>query len=384
MAKILFVSLNEPCKSAMNIGGVVVLVNDILFASNPAIDVDLIVYNKEKISSELPLNIHFVPWNKIVTKVKKRNALASIPKSMFRDYSCYEIDLNGYDKVIYYPYWCSLFRLKNNHANIFTIGMDSGPMLYLRGFVNHQWWLAKVFCIYEFMQALYIDKKSTKISKFIFTVGETDAEFYRSIYLANAKFIPHNVSKLINPYTPQKWGDNEKLKLCLPGGMTKFYVANLLDDIVDKIIENNNFYTNRIELSFLGKIRYKELGKKLNVLLKKGIKIEFTEFAENFEEYISQQHLILMPLEVGAGTKNRALSTIGMGLDIIGTPIALENIYGVKKEHLAYDAYDFIRLINLRLEHHRLYGLSQEEILKFKEWHSVDQWRQNFWKVIEE
>lgn len=382
MDKILFVSLYEPCRFGGRAGGPVILLNDILHAVDMNLEVDLIVYNKESIASDLPDNVHFIPWSQRVKRIKKADILGLIPKGLYKDYSCYCIDLSGYNKVIYYPYFSALFKVKNSHAEFFTIGMDSGPMLYLRGFVKHKGGVARAFCLYQFLQALAIDKKVAKISKKIFTVGETDAEFYRSVYLADARFVHHPVTSLIDTYMPIEWKVNEKLKVCFPGGMLRFYVAGLLESILDKLVENAEFYKNEITISFLGKVKYKKLEEKLKEVQLAGLNIEYTEFAESFEEYLSKQHIILLPLLVGAGTKNKTLSALGMGLDMIGTPIAVENVYGIKKEHIAKNAEEFIQLINKRLEKHELFGMSKEEIIEFKKYHSVDNWNIYFWKEV--
>ncbi len=70
--KILFISLYEPSKAGERIGGAVILANDILSVTNPDLNVDLIVYKKEKIMSELPEHINFVSWSKLANRTKKK------------------------------------------------------------------------------------------------------------------------------------------------------------------------------------------------------------------------------------------------------------------------------------------------------------------------
>ena len=110
--------------------------------------------------------------------------------------------------------------------------------------------------------------------------------------------------------------------------------------------------------------------------------MNYTEFAESFEQYLAEQHLVLLPLVVGVGTKNKTLSTLGMGLDMVGTPMAMENVFGVKEYHVARSAQDFISRIKDRLEQNKLFGLSESEIVEFKKYHSVNQWRINFWDEL--
>lgn len=357
------------------------LVNDILSVLNEDMEIDLLVYRKESIASDLSGNIHFIPWNKLAQKTKRISFLGSLPKSMCRDYACYTIDLTGYDKVIYYPYHAALFQVKNCNAVFYTIGMDSGPMLYLRGFLNHKRFISKVFCLYYFFLALYMDWKATELSTKVFTVGEADAEFYRSVYLADARYVHHPITDSLDSCQPVPWEENQRLRVFFPGSLTRFYAKGLVEDILDLLIGKADYYKERIELSFL-RVQYKKLSKKIRQLEAVGFQVENVEFAENFEEYLSNHHLAICPLITGAGTKNKTLSLLGMGMDMIGSPITMENVYGVKKEHIATDAGEFIRLIDLRLQNHKLYGLSKAEITLLKEYHSVKNWKTYFWEEI--
>lgn len=384
MNKILFISLYEPNKFGGRVGGTVILINDILSVVNPEYNVDLIVYNKEIIESILPDNVRFVPWSFITSKHKKMSLKSKLPKGLYKDYFMYTINAEGYDKIIFYPYFCALFNLKNIQGDIYTIGMDSGPMLYLRGFLNHRDLKSKVFCLYEYFQALAIDKRAATISKKIFCVGDTDAAYYRCAYCSDARFVHHPVTSLIDGVSPSTWEKNEKLKICFPGGMTKFYSKGLSEKIIDYISEEANYFREKIEISFLGSVKYPELKNSLDRLENLGINVNYTEFAESFEEYLSGQHLILLPLVVGVGTKNKTLTTFGMGLDMIGTPIAMENVFGVKGDHVAQTAQDFILRIKDRIEQRKLFGLFESEIVEFKKYHSANQWRTDFWNELED
>ena len=380
--KILFISLYEPNKYGGRVGGTVILINDILSVVNPAYDVDLIVYKKNFIESDLPQNVKFRSWDSIARKNRKCSIKSKLPKGLYKDYSSYVIGAEGYSKIVFYPYFCSLFNLKNMKGTIYTIGMDSGPMLYLRGYLNHNDFKNKLFCLYEYIQALYIDKKTASVSRKIFCVGETDAAYYRCAYSADARFVHHPVTSLIDSYTPIKWENEQKLKLCFPGGLSRFYAKGLVEKIIDLIGDEAEYFKDKIEISFLGSVKYLELKKSLDRVKCLGISVNYTEFADCFEEYLSKQHLILLPLVVGVGTKNKTLSSLGMGLDMIGTPIAMENVYGVREIHVAKDAFEFLQKIKTRIEQKNLFGFTNDEIYEFKKYHSVSNWRTSFWDEL--
>ena len=121
--KTLLVSLYPPNKYGGRVGGVVILLNDILsVATNP---VDLIVYKDNEGKFDLPDAVNFVPWNKLASKRGKKERMFKY--SLYNDYKSYEIDIKEYDKVIFYPYFSSLFKYKNVHAN----GLTSATLLSL-------------------------------------------------------------------------------------------------------------------------------------------------------------------------------------------------------------------------------------------------------------
>ena len=378
--KTLLVSLYPPNKYGGRAGGVVILLNDILsVATNP---VDLIVYRDNEGKFDLPDAVNFVPWNKLASKKEKKERIFKY--SLYKNYKSYEIDIKEYDKVIFYPYFSSLFKYKNVHAKFYTIGMDSGPLLYLRAMLYNSRIKYKIFGLYNFKQAIKIDRHAVELSEKVFTVGEMDAEFYRSVLMADACFVHHPVSKLIDKYKHEEWFGNSELRICFPGGMSPFYAPNMVDKILSLILNNCDKYIGKISIEYLGRMPSKYTEKILDKLNKVGIHVNIQDFVDDFEEYISKQDVVILPLEVGVGTKNKALTTLGMGVDLIGSKIAVENVYGIKPENCAEIESDYLNLINLRLREKHLFNLTKEEIVGFKKYHSVEQWKDNFWEIIYE
>lgn len=378
--KTLLVSLYPPNKYGGRVGGVVILLNDILsVATNP---VDLIVYKDNEGKFDLPDVVNFVPWNKLASKRGKKER--AFKYSLYNDYKSYEIDIKEYDKVIFYPYFSSLFKYKNVHAKFYTIGMDSGPLLYLRAMLYNSRIKYKIFSLYNFIQAIKIDRHAVELSEKVFTVGERDAEFYRSVLMADAVFVHHPVSKLIDKYMHKEWAGKTEIKICFPGGLSPFYAPNMVDKILSLLLNNCDKYIGKISIEYLGRMPSKYTEGILDKLSKEGIHVNIQEFVDDFEYYISNQDVVILPLEVGVGTKNKALTTLGMGVDLIGSRIALENVYGIKPENCAENELDYLALIDLRLKEKHLFRLTNEEIVEFKNYHSVEQWKNNFWEIIYE
>lgn len=378
--KTLLVSLYPPNKYGGRVGGVVILLNDILsVATNP---VDLIVYKDNEGKFDLPDAVNFVPWNKLTSKRGKKER--AFKYSLYNDYKSYEIDIKEYDKVIFYPYFSSLFKYKNVHAKFYTIGMDSGPLLYLRAMLYNSRIKYKIFSLYNFIQAIKIDRHAVELSEKVFTVGERDAEFYRSVLMADAVFVHHPVSKLIDKYMHKEWDGKTEIKICFPGGLSPFYAPNMVDKILSLLLNNCDKYIGKISIEYLGRMPSKYTEGILDKLSKEGFHVNIQEFVDDFEYYISNQDVVILPLEVGVGTKNKALTTLGMGVDLIGSRIALENVYGIKPENCAENELDYLALIDLRLKEKHLFRLTNEEIVEFKNYHSVEQWKNNFWEIIYE
>lgn len=378
--KTLLVSLYPPNKYGGRVGGVVILLNDILsVATNP---VDLVVYKDNEGKFDLPDAVNFVPWNKLASKRGKKER--TFKYSLYNDYKSYEIDIKEYDKVIFYPYFSSLFKYKNVHAKFYTIGMDSGPLLYLRAMLYNSRIKYKIFSLYNFIQAIKIDRHAVELSEKVFTVGERDAEFYRSVLMADAVFVHHPVSKLIDKYMHKEWAGKTEIKICFPGGLSPFYAPNMVDKILSLLLNNCDKYIGKISIEYLGRMPSKYTEGILDKLSKEGIHVNIQEFVDDFEYYISNQDVVILPLEVGVGTKNKALTTLGMGVDLIGSRIALENVYGIKPENCAENELDYLALIDLRLKEKHLFRLTNEEIVEFKNYHSVEQWKNNFWEIIHE
>jgi hypothetical protein len=373
---VLFLSYYFPQKE----GGPTALLFSILNSIPEGHSVDYAVLNEDAPNSCIPERVHFIPWSNLSVRTKKHFSL--IPKSIdlrknFRDHY---IDVDKYDAIVFYTYNLSLIHLINNHAKIYTIGMDSAPMLYLRGFLSHRKLKLKLFCLYEFFSALSIDKYVSSISSCVFTVGSDDANFYHSLYKVPAIFIPHPYNALLERIEKTRdWEADEKLKICIPGGITYFYTGDLLNKIFDNFIKQPE-YAEKIEFSFLGKIRFNSLQNKIKELKNKGYMFTTQAFVDNFEGYMASQHIILLPVLVGAGTKNRCISAAAMGLDILGTPIATENVYGIQTENIAINAEDFFAKIKKRLNEHRLFQVKNSQ--KVRENHLNILWKERFWQIV--
>lgn len=381
MDKILFISDFPP--ELYNRNGPTRLVYDILRACNYKEKVDLVVFKGELRPNYLPQDVGFRKWSEIKLKQKNRDdnnhifKIGMVPKAYLKYRNCI-INTEGYYAVITYPFQLSLINYTNTSIKIFSIGMDSSTLLYLRGLLYNRIYFIKIACIIRLLQNLRLELLSSKKVNKIFTVGEYDAFIYKAVFKKKCIYIPHPVTDMLAELHAPNWNGQENLRICFAGALSRFYTSSMLKEIVYELLQKKNQLSKKITLFFLGE----KLEKSINLLRNNGYKVYYTVFAESFEEYLSQCHLFIAPLVVGAGTKNRILTAVALGLDVIGTDVALENVYGMKCYNLANNGKEVVEQIETRLRRRKLYSLDEDEIKKFFEYHSIIQWTNSFWNKI--
>jgi hypothetical protein len=378
MAKVLFLSEFQP--NIHNLGGPTRLVYDILRAFNESRD-EVVFCCPDAIvrPRNLPDSVRFRPWNEIARKDASRNgrAPAYLLHKRIKEYAKYSVDAAGFSIVVTYPLVMSLLRIRGSDAKVVAIGMDSSTLLFLRGFIAHKG-ILKFACLVRLFQVIHLEKICAGIASRIVTVGEYDADMYASLFKKKAQYIPHPLTDL-EPSVPHRtWDGVSPLRVCFAGAMDRFYVASLIDDFIEAIVKRKDAFSKRLRISFLGK-KTEGYAKALRT---EGFDASNTEFAESFEDFLAGQDILIAPIAVGAGTKNRMLAAISIGLDVIGTSLALENISGLCEENVADSGREIVDRLERRLEGKALFDCKGASLKKFREWHSIDKWESMFWRNI--
>ncbi|SEQ69393.1 glycosyltransferase [Butyrivibrio sp. TB] len=371
---ILFVS---GCEPKLN-GPVSRLLYDILSACPSTQKVDFAVVGREKIDLNLPTNLDYISWSQLNTVNKSFNKIFSYGK-VRRDWIIngkYHLDASKYDVIVTYPMVPTALDYCGFQGRFEAIVVDSATMVFARACINHSSAFMRLLSFIRLQQNSNIDKINVQKAAHLYTVGISDAEAYNVFYNSKASFIPHTVTDDVIPYLGKvTWKQGERLKLCFAGSLSYFYTGDLYNQLINRLANSN--LQDCIEIHFLGK-KFKGIGK----LKKNGFCVYHTTYAESFEEYLSQNHVFLAPLQIGGGTKNRVLSAAAVGMDVIGTSVALENIYGMSNSNVANTADEFMIQIKARLDNHKLCHLNKYQIDDFMQYHSKQQWTDKFWNNI--
>ena len=373
---ILVISENLP----EEIGGMRLLY-EILLAYTGNDEIDLICFEKEECKIILPDNIEFIPWTKAT--YYKKNGSPFYKKFFIQkrlaNYRRYVVKAQKYDAIVGFSYHNLAFNFEGFSGKYYNIAMDSAALLFLRGLINHTDIKLKLACLIRLLQVIRTEKYVSKISTCSYTVGVSDANMYKYLFNSNAKYVPH-------PYNPNSdgkkaivWNGEDKLRICFAGALSHFYTGELLVEICNEFINKKDEFNNKVEFFFLGNCYCQD---SLEKLKKAGYTVNTCAYAESFEDYLCNTHLLMVPLMVGAGTKNRVLNALSLGLDLISTSIGVENIQGVKEQYIANDAEQFVSQLRLRLESKKLFNFSENEISELKKYHSGNQWKKLFWNEI--
>ncbi len=374
MKRILFISNCEPKME----GSLSRLLYDVLVSYHGDSVIDYTCINCDHLNVQLPDNIHFIPWKNIEkVPMKKKNRNFSFPKVklMWNSFKDLHINAEDYRTIITFPYEVSALDFVSFNGDLYTFACDSPTMVFARSFLRHKD-LYGFLSFIRLLQVYGLDRIVSERSKEVYVVGDSDAHAYEVFYNRSATFVPHTVKEELIRFS-QKEFSGDKLTICFAGSLEKFYVGNLLKGIVEQLV-NNKECKDWLEISFLGQNCKGEIKQ----LKKAGYTVVEDGYADDFEEYLSQHDIILVPLITGGGTKNRVLSAIGAGIDVIGTDVALENIFGVKEEHRANTPEEFIQQIRKRWNDRTLYSYSVSDRKDFFQYHSGKRWSELFWDVV--
>ncbi len=361
-------------------GGPSRLLYDILCAYKDDNVIDVSVLKNDCCEIVLPPNINFVKWSEISYKKKNGSPFYQFLKiqKKLTEYRDYIIKAKSYDLIIGFSYTNLCFNFEGFNGKFINIGMDSATLLFLRGIINHKNLKLKIGCLIRLFQVIRTEKYVSKISSINFTVGKFDADFYNYLYNAKSIYIPHPYNKLTDGKQCVKWNGEDKLRLCFAGDLSPFYSGNLICDLLNDFCKNSDL-KDCISIYYLGKQHYRTYLDKMTNL---GYEVSCCDFVESFEDYLCNTHILVAPIMVGAGTKNRIINALALGLDILTTNIGAENVYGISQNHIANTANEYIEQIRYRLYNKQLFMLNEMQKSEMKKFHSQEQWTNNFWNVI--
>lgn len=244
-----------------------------------------------------------------------------------------KFNLDNYDEILVYPENLSMYLPLKYRKKAIIIGPDSPSLRDERicrmkkGRINQL--IKKIFCFIS----RWNEYRLLRVVKKFIVVGKTDKRwmcFNKKIM--NNKNLKEKVVFMRHPILNNVI--NSDFKISSIRGNKRFIFAGNLDKKYNedffKIILNELKEKERHERNF--KLDILIIGERNNWLAEEFGKINschvgYMRWIENYNDIcMLGQDVHCIPLVVGAGTKNRTLTAIANGLEVIATPIAIENI----------------------------------------------------------
>jgi len=146
---------------------------------------------------------------------------------------------------------------------------------------------------------------------------------------------------------------NNKLKILFWGDLNVSYLADGLDSFI-KII--NTFTNFDLEISILGRITKDDYIKKYSVNANNYIATKFIEWVDDLNTFIPLYDCVVLTDKSGTGLKNRAISSMMLGMPLIASNAALDGIEGEDSKHFfkCYTDTDYIDALSLIYSSHSL------------------------------
>ncbi len=209
---------------------------------------------------------------------------------------------------------------------------DATSLAYLRLAQQSPWSISKIrLLISSFLLRMYERDMYPRFTK-VHVVSEVDKNYLINLHPdINVDVIP--IALDMN----YKNADNKMIKdthdtnnIICTGNFVNPAISKGTQDFISEVFPLILKRIPKAKLIILGKNADDNLLEKIS----NNEHIEYTEFVENFQEFLLQADVVLAPDYAGApGAKTRVLQAMGLGLPVIGTSAAFEGIPIINGEH---------------------------------------------------
>lgn len=253
--------------------------------------------------------------------------------------SKYENDLDKYDKIMVYPDYMANYVPHKYWNKTISMGPDASSFVMARMYRIGSGWRKLLFAVYMNIQQ-YNEKRWMKGLYNVCVVGKNDKRW----------LLMHSDKKnkaffLVHPFLSNSLIDLSSLKPVLlakkrfvfAGDLSRHYVGVFFEELVVSIKKLD------VSLSILvvGKGNYWVY----NILKKAdNCTVGYVSWVDDYRDIcVLGQDIHCVPMFAGGGTKNRVLTALANGLEVITTPMGLENIYhdGVEGIYICRNAGSF-------------------------------------------
>ena len=246
------------------------------------------------------------------------------------------IDFSNYEKILVYPENLVFGISKNFRKKVIVLGPDSPSLRDARIYKEMkkndisilETWVKGIY----YNIAKYHEYRILKQVQLFLLVGKTDKLWMkRNPYIKNKLYLKEKIKFLRHPILSRvvkeclKKENVFKKRFIFSGDLNYKFNNRFITSIVKELEKKDCFLCEKsLNIVVVGK-----KNKWVSDLLKKikACNVNYIEWIDDYNEVcVIGQDVHCLPLLVGAGTKNRTLTAIANGLEIITTPIGIENI----------------------------------------------------------
>lgn len=259
---------------------------------------------------------------------------------VFHRYGIYlkkiNMDFSSYEKILVYPENLVFVVSKNFRKKIIVLGPDSPSLrdarIYREMKRNGISILETCLKGIYYNIAKYHEYRTLKQVQLFLLVGKTDKFWMiKNPYIKNKLYLKEKIKFLRHPILSKvvkkklKKEDIEKKRFIFSGDLNYKFNNRFITGIAIELKKFNNVLSkNFLNIVVVGKKNkwISDLFKDIEIC-----DVNYIEWIENYNDVcVVGQDVHCLPLLVGAGTKNRTLTAIANGLEIITTSVGIENI----------------------------------------------------------
>lgn len=281
----------------------------------------------------------------------------------------------NYNKIVVYPENILLSIPKKYRSQAIVLGPDSPAIRDARIYkemkkAKKRWWEVLLKGIY-YNIAKYHEFRVLNQSKSFLVVGKTDAYWMKkNNYIKDKEALRKKIKVLTHPILSNvirtKFFINlvNKRRFIFSGDLNYKFNNRFINELIIELNKVQDDYKNiTLNIVVVGKKNkwIADLFNNINIC-----KVSYISWIDNYNDVcIIGQDIHCLPLLVGAGTKNRTLTALANGLELISTPIGIENINytRLKGIYITRDPKKFLEYI-LFLNGHILSDYDINELIK--------------------
>ncbi len=280
----------------------------------------------------------------IINKYKENNIVVDViikPESnnrilrVLHRYGIYldrNINFDDYDYLIVYPENLIMSLSPKTKSKVIVLGPDSPSLRDSRIYKYMKPCLLRFLkCLYKYISYIH-EYRLVKQAYKVVVVGRTDQLWMqRNPFICKCAKLKSKIKFLRHPMLTNviskkiAYSVDEERIFVFSGDLSYIHNCKFLESVID-VLEFRLNDCNFCELNILviGK-NNRWIYERLNSI--NNCHVRFCNWVENYNDVcIPGKHIHCMPLLVGAGSKNRTITALANGLEVITTPVGIENI----------------------------------------------------------